>query len=137
MGFRNMHLFNLAFLGRQVWKLTTQKDTLCFKVLSAKYFPDGDVFRHKQCANPSFTWASTAKAVKALKDGFICQVGDGNTIDIRWNHWGVEGLKGKSVCQSLLTNDEKKVKDLWDHNHRRWNRGRVIELYGNNLGDCI
>ncbi|XP_016740164.1 uncharacterized protein [Gossypium hirsutum] len=26
----------------------------------------------------------------ALKDGFIWQVGDGNTIDIQWDHWGIE-----------------------------------------------
>ncbi|KAB2086842.1 hypothetical protein ERO13_A04G050550v2 [Gossypium hirsutum] len=86
MGFQDLHLFNLALLGRQVWRLMTQKDTLCFKVLSAKYFPDGDVLRHKHCDKHSFTWASIAKATDALKDGFMWQVGDDNTIDIRWDH---------------------------------------------------
>ncbi|KAK5802520.1 hypothetical protein PVK06_030120 [Gossypium arboreum] len=71
MGFRDLHLLNLALLGRQVWGLMTQQDTLCFKVLSSKYFPDGDVFRYKQSDKPSFTWKSIAKAVDALKEGFI------------------------------------------------------------------
>lgn len=31
----------------------TQMDMLCFKVLSAKYFLDGDVFRYKQGDRPS------------------------------------------------------------------------------------
>ncbi|TYH01218.1 hypothetical protein ES288_A09G040100v1, partial [Gossypium darwinii] len=83
MGFRNLHLFNLALLGRQVWRLMSQQDTLCFKVLCAKYFPEADVFSYKRCDKPSFTWASIAKAVDALKDGFIWQVGDGNRIDLR------------------------------------------------------
>ncbi|KAB2075173.1 hypothetical protein E1A91_A07G212300v1, partial [Gossypium mustelinum] len=87
MGFRDLHLFNLALLGRQVWRLMTQQDTLCFKVLSAKYFPDGDVFRYKQSDKLSFTWKSIAKAVDALKDGFIWHVGDGNKIDLRRDHW--------------------------------------------------
>ncbi|KAA3461846.1 reverse transcriptase [Gossypium australe] len=148
IGFRDLHLFNLALLGRQVWRLMTQKDTLCFKVLSTKYFPKGDVFRYKRCDKPSsvkhqilperykrcdkpsFTWTSIAKAVDALKDGFIWQVGDGDTIDIRRDHWGVEGIKGESACRSTFTNDERKVKDLWEHNVRRWKRERVIEIYG-------
>ncbi|XP_040964571.1 uncharacterized protein [Gossypium hirsutum] len=54
--------FNVALLGRQVWRLISCKDTLCFKVLSAKYFPEGDVLHPKQIDNPSFTWQSIAKA---------------------------------------------------------------------------
>ncbi|KAH1097854.1 hypothetical protein J1N35_014775 [Gossypium stocksii] len=75
MGFRDMHLFNLALLGRQVWRIVNFKDTLCFKVLSAKYFPEGDVFRPERCDKASFTWMSIAKAAVTLKDGFLWQVG--------------------------------------------------------------
>ncbi|XP_017604816.1 uncharacterized protein LOC108451662 [Gossypium arboreum] len=98
MGFQNLHLFNLALLGRQVWQLMSQQDTLCFKVLSPKYFPDGDVFSYKWCDKPSFTWVSIAKAVDVLNDDFIWQVGDGNMIDFRRDHWGVEGITGESAC---------------------------------------
>ncbi|KAL1185514.1 hypothetical protein V6Z11_A01G119000 [Gossypium hirsutum] len=99
--FRNLHLFNLALLGRQV--------------LSAKYFSNGDVFSYKRCDKPSFTWASIAKEVDALKDGFIWQ----------------------SVFRSPFTNNERKVKDLWDYDNWRWKRERVIKIYSDNLGDCI
>ncbi|KAA3480405.1 reverse transcriptase [Gossypium australe] len=137
MGFRDVHLFNLALLGRQVWRLMIQKDTMCYKVLSAKYFPNGDVFSYKRCDKPSFTWMSIARAVDALKDGFMWQVGDGNTIDIRRDHWGVEGNIGESVCRSLFTNNERKVKDLWDHVNKRWKMERIVEIYGEDMGDCI
>ncbi|KAH1047421.1 hypothetical protein J1N35_038205 [Gossypium stocksii] len=59
---------SLSILRRQVWRLINFKDTLCFKVLSTKYFPDGDVFRPKYCNRPSFTWTSIAKAAIALKE---------------------------------------------------------------------
>ncbi|KAK5775495.1 hypothetical protein PVK06_043391 [Gossypium arboreum] len=137
MGFRDLQLFNLALLGRQVWRLMTHTDTLCFKVLSAKYFPEGDVFSYKQGDKPSFTWTSIAKAVDALKDGFLWQVGDGNRIDIRKDHWGVDGIRGDSVCRSYFNHDERLVKDLWVPNNKRWNRERVIKIYGENLGECI
>lgn len=54
---------------------------------------------------------SIAKAGDSLKDGSIWKVGDGNMIDIWWDYWGVEGLKGDSIFRSFLTNNEKKVKD--------------------------
>ncbi|KAA3461962.1 Zinc finger CCCH domain-containing protein 7 [Gossypium australe] len=83
INFRDMHLFNIPLIGRQLWRLLIFKESLCFKVLSAKYFPEGDVLRSKYCDKPSFTWSSITKAIDALKDGFLWQIGDGNTIDIQ------------------------------------------------------
>ncbi|MBA0608606.1 hypothetical protein Godav_020803 [Gossypium davidsonii] len=49
----------------------------------------------------------------------------------------MEGIKGESVCRSPFKDDERKVKDLWDHRNKRPKRERVIKIYGNYLGDCI
>lgn len=86
-------------IGRQVWRLMHCKETLCSKVLSAKYFPEGDVLRPKYCEKPSFTCSSIAKAINALKDSFLWQIGDGKSIDIRRDLWAIEGLNGESVCR--------------------------------------
>ncbi|MBA0765533.1 hypothetical protein Gotri_014713, partial [Gossypium trilobum] len=48
--------------------LASCKDTLCFRVLSAKYFPNGDVFRPKRVDKPSFTWKSIARAASILRE---------------------------------------------------------------------
>ncbi|KAH1056918.1 hypothetical protein J1N35_034983 [Gossypium stocksii] len=137
MGFRDMQVFNLALLGRQVWRLVNFKYTLCFKVFSVKYFSEGDVFRSKRCVNPSFTWMSITKVVVELKYGYMWQVGDGSTINICWDQWGIEGLNGNYLDQSLLTNNESKVNDLWDWHNKRWKRERVMELYGKSIGEQI
>lgn len=47
MGFKDMQLFNITLLGRQVWRLVNNTDT-CYCVLSAKYFPDEDPFSPKK-----------------------------------------------------------------------------------------
>ncbi|KAE8781173.1 Alanyl-tRNA synthetase [Hordeum vulgare] len=36
MGFRNLHLFNLAMLGKHDWRLLTKPDSLCARVLKAR-----------------------------------------------------------------------------------------------------
>ncbi|KAK8695950.1 hypothetical protein V6N13_001092 [Hibiscus sabdariffa] len=56
LGFRDMKQFNLALLGKQVWCLMQNTDELCYKVLSAKYFPNGQVPNAKLGNRPSFAW---------------------------------------------------------------------------------
>ncbi|XP_016667359.1 uncharacterized protein [Gossypium hirsutum] len=70
IGIRDIRLFNLALLGRQVWRLINNKDTLCYKVLSSKYFPDGNIFNSKKVDKASFTWTSIAAVANTLRNGF-------------------------------------------------------------------
>ncbi|KAL1172611.1 hypothetical protein V6Z11_A05G359800 [Gossypium hirsutum] len=115
LGIRDVRLFNLALLGRQVWRLLNNTDSLCFKVLSSKYFPDGNIFHAKKVDKASFTWSSIAKAVEAFQDGFGWQVGNGEKINI---------------C-------EKFVKDLWHLDRRSWDENKVKQAYGQDWGDKI
>ena len=41
--FRDLHTFNMAMMARQGWHLLQNLDTLCGKVLKAKYFLDSSV----------------------------------------------------------------------------------------------
>lgn len=41
LGYRDLHLFNLAMLARQGWRLLAFPDSLCAQVLRVKYYPDG------------------------------------------------------------------------------------------------
>ncbi|KAL0313684.1 UNVERIFIED_CONTAM: hypothetical protein Scaly_2910800, partial [Sesamum calycinum] len=44
LGFRQLHLFNIAILAKQLWRILKHPDRLLSKVLRARYFPAGDIF---------------------------------------------------------------------------------------------
>ncbi|MBA0669344.1 hypothetical protein Goklo_007316, partial [Gossypium klotzschianum] len=137
LGFRDLRLFNITLLGRQVWRLIHCKDTLCYKVLSAKYFPDGNVFLPKCMDKPCFTWQSIAQAAKILNEGFGWTVGDGKNINIWHDNWGLEGLSGKSICMDKSMVKEVYVRDLFNESKDGWDRERVLMIYGDFMRDQI
>ncbi|KAL1102266.1 hypothetical protein V6Z11_D05G351800 [Gossypium hirsutum] len=124
LGFRDLRHFNVALLGRQVWRLISCKDTLCFRVLSAKYFLDGDVFHPKRVDKPSFMWKSIARATSILHEGFGRNVGNG-------------GLTGEFIRLNRREVQETKVCELLNETHDGWKERRIMEIYGDYLGDQI
>ena len=58
MGFRNLQKFNNAMLAKQVWHLIHDKDTLVYKVFSAKYFLEGSILDAPVHPKSSYAWKS-------------------------------------------------------------------------------
>ncbi|KAE8682600.1 hypothetical protein F3Y22_tig00111238pilonHSYRG00276 [Hibiscus syriacus] len=44
VGFRDLHAFNLALLGKQIWRLVKSPDSLIGCILAGKYFPGGSLW---------------------------------------------------------------------------------------------
>jgi hypothetical protein len=82
LGFRDLHFFNLAMLARQAWRLLTNPDNLCGKVLKAKYFPNSCSLECRAKDDISYSWRSILQGVELLKNGLIWRVGDGRQIRI-------------------------------------------------------
>jgi len=87
MGYRDLHLFNLAMLARQGWRLIVEPDSLCAQVLRAKYYPNGDLLEVKEKPGISYSWRSLIRGLKALNNGLIWRVGDGTNINIWTDPW--------------------------------------------------
>jgi hypothetical protein len=87
LGFRDLHIFNIAMLARQAWRLLMVPNALCSQVLRAKYFPTGNLLEARPRGGMSYTWRSILKGLQLLKDGLIWRVGNGKTINIWKNPW--------------------------------------------------
>ena len=82
MGFRDFQHFNNALLGKQVWRLFHQKDTLLYRVFQSKFFPNGSVLDVAVPAKCSYVGRSILQAREVIKMGAIWRVGDGQTIKV-------------------------------------------------------
>ena len=69
MGFRDFLLFNQALLARQAWRLLFYSDSLCSRLLKAKYFPNGELLDTVFTGNSSNTWRSIEYGIELLKKG--------------------------------------------------------------------
>lgn len=82
MGFRDFRLFNQALLARQSWRILEFPESLCARVLKAKYFPNGSLIETSFSGNASPGWRGIEYGLELLKQGIIWRVGNGRTIRI-------------------------------------------------------
>lgn len=79
MGFRHLHDFNIALLGKQGWRLLTNPESLVAKVYKARYYPQGNFLSATLGGSPSFVWRSVLEAQSVIKKGVACRVGSGSS----------------------------------------------------------
>jgi hypothetical protein len=82
-----MHLFNMAMLAKQGWRFLQDPESLCGKVLRAKYFPSGNILEAVVAPGISYTWRNILKGLALLKEGLIWRVGDGTNIKVWRDPW--------------------------------------------------
>ncbi|XP_019200076.1 PREDICTED: uncharacterized protein LOC109193678 [Ipomoea nil] len=85
LGFKELHAFNIAMLGKQAWRFLTKPDSLVSRVYKARYYPKGTFYDAKIGNNPSFCWRSIMAAQSMVCGGIRRRIGNGKTTLI-WDH---------------------------------------------------
>ena len=80
LGFRDFLTFNQSLLAKQSWRLLTNPNSLCGRVVKGKYFHNCDFMNARKKRNSSHVWRAILHGRLALKVGIIKRVGDGATI---------------------------------------------------------
>ncbi|KAG2536237.1 hypothetical protein PVAP13_9NG175938 [Panicum virgatum] len=135
LGYRDLHLFNLAMLARQGRRLLIVLDSLCTKVLRAKYFPGGDPLVAKDLFQKNL-WPRKnmecrihgGRGFMALKEGLIWRVGDGTRINIWSDPWIPNGVSRKS-CNPRGRLILNKVADLIDPATGQWDQELIQDAF--------
>jgi hypothetical protein len=128
MGFRDLHCFNLAMLAKQCWRLIAEPDSLCAKVLGAKYFPSGDILNCQLKNGSSYTWQSIWAGIQTFKRGYIWRVGDGSQINI-WDDPWVPCSPNRKIATRRGNIVYNKVSELIDVETGRWDEELIRELF--------
>ena len=128
LGYRDLHMFNLAMLARQAWRLIQSPDSLCARLLRAKYWPDGDLFAAKEGPGISYTWRSLLRGLKALEKGMIWRVGNGQQIRIWDDPWIPEGItrRPRTPRGAVLLS---KVAELIDPLTGTWDQQLIRDIF--------
>ena len=127
MGFRDFQIFNQALLAKQAWRLIEFPDSLCAKLMKAKYYPNGDLLDTAFPLQSSSTWKAIMHGLDLLKKGVIWRVADGTKIKI-WRHhwlpraWFLSTIGSKRPCRL------KWVSQLIRDGSREWNE-EILERF--------
>jgi hypothetical protein len=127
MGFRDMRLFNQALLARQAWRLISCPDSLCARVLKARYYPRGNLFDTVFTSNPYSTWTAISHGLELLKKGLVWRVGNGKNIRIWRDSWLPRSANGK-VLTPKGRNRINRVSDLLD-DHGNWKTQLIRDAF--------
>ena len=74
-------------LARQAWRLLIFPDTLCARVLRAKYYVGKTILEASAKAGISYTWRSILKGANLLKEGIVWRIGNGTSVNIWSDPW--------------------------------------------------
>uniref|UniRef100_A0A453MYJ1 Reverse transcriptase zinc-binding domain-containing protein n=1 Tax=Aegilops tauschii subsp. strangulata TaxID=200361 RepID=A0A453MYJ1_AEGTS len=87
MGFKDMRAFNQALLAKQAWHLIDTPDSLCARLMKARYYPSGQLLHTAFSGNGSSVWKGILHGLDLLKRGVIWRVGNGADIRTWRDPW--------------------------------------------------
>jgi hypothetical protein len=136
LGFRDMEIFNQAMLGRQCWRMITEPNSLCARVLKGRYFPNGDFWTALCPRSASYTWRSIIYGRSLLERGIIWRIGNGATIRIKQDRW-IPGVSPTSLCTLVPLTDGQTVDSLLIEGGRSWDEPKVRSIFEEDVAEVV
>ena len=127
LGFGDLRLFNQALLARQAWRLLTKPESLCARLLKARYYPNGSLEDTVFSGGASATWQAVEHGLQLLKSGLVWCVGNSRSIRIWRDRWIPRDGGGRPVTpqgRSRL----RRVSELLD-NHGGWRMDVIHDMF--------
>lgn len=130
MGFKKLHNFNLAMLGKQGWSLLSKPNSLVVKVLKAYYFPKTSFVDAGVGYNPSYALRSIMAAKDVVIQGSRVQIRNGQSVLIGKDPWLLD-MENRFVTSGLNVNiSNARVSSLMESEHCCWDHDAVTDIFG-------
>ena len=97
IGFRDMRAYNQALLAKQAWRIIENPESLCARLLKAKYFPNGSLVDTVFTGNSSSVWKGIEHGLELVKKGMIWRVGNGSSIRTWRDPWIPRGTNFRPI----------------------------------------
>jgi hypothetical protein len=127
IGFRDLRLFNQALLARQAWRLIEYPDSLCARLLKAKYYPSSNLIDTAFIQNTSPCWQGIIHGLELLKKGVIWRINDGTKVRIWRDNWLPRG--NLKVIGKASKSRIRWVSDLIDPATKKWKEDLVRNVF--------
>jgi hypothetical protein len=82
-----MRVFNQALLARKAWRLLERPNSLCARLLKAKYYKSGSLLDTVFPVNASPVWKGIEYGLELLKKGVIWRIGNGERVKVWRDPW--------------------------------------------------
>ncbi|KAG7583713.1 Reverse transcriptase domain [Arabidopsis suecica] len=136
LGFKDIEAFNVALLGKQLWRMVTHQESLMAKVFKSRYFRKSDPLNAPLGSRPSFAWRSIHEAQNLIKQGARAVIGNGESVEI-WRHQWISHKPAKAIqaMNRVPQEDHQKVsslqyvRELVDIDGREWNQHLLSLLF--------
>uniref|UniRef100_A0A803NTY2 Reverse transcriptase zinc-binding domain-containing protein n=1 Tax=Cannabis sativa TaxID=3483 RepID=A0A803NTY2_CANSA len=135
-GFRDLRDYNLAFLGKQGWRLLTNEHSLVSKIYKARYYPKGSFLNANLGHNPSFIWRSIFEAQELVKSGARRSIGGGNEVSILLDPWLPDG-QNPYVSSNHPALEGHLVSNLLSVGSKQWDAEVVNDLFNDRDKELI
>lgn len=124
-----MYGFNIALLGKHIWRCIQNPDLLVTRVLKARYFPNVHIFEASKGVNSSFVWTGIWHAKESLSRGFRWVIGDGHSIVATRDPWMAQKHDYKVDNLQMYEGRNEVAATLFYPDSISWNLVRVRELF--------
>lgn len=82
LSFKDINAFNVAQLGKQLWRMMTHKDSLMAKVFKGSYFHKYDPLSTSLGSRPSYVWQSIHTAQPTIRKGARKTIRNGVNVKV-------------------------------------------------------
>jgi ribonuclease HI len=135
MGFKDLHLFNQALLAKQAWRLIAFPDSLCAKLLKAKYYPNGELMDTAFIQNPSPGWQGIMHGLELLKKGAIWRIGNGAKVRIWRDNWVPRG--NMKISANVNNSRLRRVSQLINNHDHTWKEDVIRDIFMPHDADAV